>query len=418
MQGPCASMPPVFVSRVAAVLFGFAVAPCFSGEVNGANQLNSALASKPLVIMTKTETRPPTQAEFQSCVDRFGPFPIPNFAKCLQPITQTVEYSAPATVTDSFVVETSSLLFAAVQATSIPVTGRLKTKRIQNCADANLTDTITLTVSGQRGWQVQKSNTLSTTIGASASGSVGVPNVASGSISLSWSQTISSSSQTQESKSDTVTETASDTLTIGPRKALDAELFMYQASAQIPFHADITIDGNVIPNKSGITKASQLLTKAERTVPFDGVLQLDDVSHATFRTIPLTGAAACDGVAPSTQETVLSAQAAAKYVQSSQLQFAKSVAAKNNLLLPQVMKAMKLDDTGPIIGPPDGTSYSVLYTLELVMPDFGRCGFNDLAVPNPAVYAREARQYTTYANGILVSSEQRFVDVFLKCQSI
>lgn len=415
MQRPIFSITLILVSRAAAVLSTFAAVPCFSGELIGVNYLNSILVSKPLVIFSKTETKLPTESEISSCIERVGPF---RLSQCFMPVTQTFEYSGPATVIDSFVVETSPLLFSAVQPTSIPVTGKLKTKRIQNCADANLTDSITLTVSGQRGWTLQKSNSLSTTIGASATGSVGVPNVGSGSITLSWNQTISSSSQTQESKMDTVTETVSDTLTIGPKKALVAELFMYQASAKIPFHADIIIDGNVAPNKSGITKASQLLTKAERTVPFDGVLQLDDVSHATFRTIPLTGAAACDGVAPSTQETVLSTEATAKYARHSELQFAKDMAAKYNLRLPQVMGAINSDDSGPTIGKPDGTSYSVLYTTEIVIPDFGHCGFNDLALPNPAIYSREARQYTTYANGALVSSDQRFVDVFVRCQLI
>jgi len=256
-------------------------------------------------------------------------------------------------------------------------------------------------------------------MGVSATGSVNYAGNG-GSITFTWNQTISASETVQESKSDTVTRTVNDTLVIPPKTALDAELFAYQAAAGLPFSAQVVIDGDLVANQSGVTKASQLLTVAERTLPFEGVLTLNEVSNSVFRTIPLIGADAC--VPAPAAETFTKFKISPQQLVKMNAQFdAAAVEKYSTLLSPEMKKqlaATVMSDDGPSIGPADGTSYSILYSLEVLKPDAGNCGFNDLSVPNGGIYKRETRQYETYANGKLISREVKDVDTFLRCQSI
>ncbi len=394
-------------------------ASSYAGDTNASQYMNGLLASKPSVSIATTKTRPPTQQEFADCVHKQG-FPFPNIGQCAHPITEAIVSTQAATVTSSYVVGVPKLAFDQAQMTSLPTSGLLSRKRIQNCGNVQLTDSITLSVVGTQGWSLSKTHSLSTTMGVSATGSVNYAGNG-GSVTFKWDQTISASDTVVESKSDTVTRIINDTLQVPAKTAVDVELFAYQAAAQVPFSAQIVIDGDIVTNQSGINKASQLLSVAERTLPFDGVLTMSEVSNSVFRTIPIIGADACS--APPPAETFTKFKIQPEQLAKIDSQFAKvSMSKQMKALSPAIQKQLsaivKLDDDGPSIGVPDGTSYTILYSTEVVKPDLGNCGFNDIALPNPGVYNRETRQYETYVGGKLISREVKDVDTFVRCQAI
>jgi hypothetical protein len=70
------------------------------------------------------------------------------------------------------------------------------------------------------------------------------------------------------------------------------------------------------------------------------------------------------------------------------------------------------------VGPAEGISYEIISSSQITKPDAGRCGFNDLSIPNSATYTREVRQYTQYANGTVVRTWTETVDTFLACDNV
>jgi hypothetical protein len=99
--------------------------------------------------------------------------------------------------------------------------------------------------------------------------------------SNSFSETITLSLSTANAETSSTTETAQASATVSQLtkgQAGSEELVMYQASADVPIHATVVVDGNLVDNTNGYKRASDLLTEAERTMPFDGVIHLTGAS--------------------------------------------------------------------------------------------------------------------------------------------
>jgi len=212
----------------------------------------------------------------------------------------------------------------------------------------------------------------------------------------------------------------SDTITIGPKKAANVSLLAYQAAIELPFSATVIVDGDLVGSEGGLQKASALLSKRERTIPLKGILRLTDVSEATVRTDDLQGQAGCEGnagklVIQEAPQASFKTTSIGLHLKSGFALLAKVPRSGISLMgKSQRFAKMKPLEDGPVIGPPDGTSYEILYTNEVAKPSIA-CGFNDIGVPNTGIYTVEARQYRTYVNGKLVSQHQEFVEVFKSC---
>lgn len=70
--------------------------------------------------------------------------------------------------------------------------------------------------------------------------------------------------------------------------------------------------------------------------------------------------------------------------------------------------------SGPSIGPPDGIHYEVVSVREETRMS-AVCGFNDLGVPNGAVFSIEERRYSEYLSGQLLRTWTESAETFIRC---
>lgn len=374
-----------------------------AAEIDAAAHINKIMETKPLVMYQREEVR-------------WEIFPIgvriPHFIQ--------VPYLGPAKASNSYVAEVTALTFDRAKLVSLPEVTLFTQKQLLNCADTNISSTVSMSLTGSRSWGVSKTDGVSTTVSASATGNVGVPGVGSGSLTLGWNQAISTSTTKQESFQDSTTRVMSDTITIGPKKAANVSLLAYQATIEIPYRATVVVDGDLVGSQGGPHKASALLSRAERTLPLAGTIRLTDVSEATVRTDELHGQAGCDGnsgklAVQDIPQSNFRTAATSLYLKSGFSLQAEAPRTGSELgLKSRQFALLKSIDDGPSIGPPDGTSYEVMYTAEVARPAVA-CGFNDLGIPHTGVFSVEARQYRTYVGGKLVSQYQTTVEVFKNC---
>ncbi|HEX8590636.1 hypothetical protein [Pseudomonas sp.] len=385
-------------------------------EISASDHMNSLLATKSLVIYTGTIT---TDVIVYQDVPLLGKIPV------VTKVTTRHDSSGFSKVVNSKVIEVLDLKFDQANITSLPQTGLLTRKTVQNCADASVTSSIGLSVTGTQTWGVTKTNGVTTTIGASVNASVGVQGVGSAGMTLTFSQAISTTTAMSEGGSQQVSRTSNENITIGPRRSVLIELFAYQSTAEIPFSGKIVIDGNLENNLSGVTQASDLLSLSERTLPFSGILRLSDVSQANLRTSDLGGVQGC--AVPNSISIAeerfppFPADKLGSYLLDrfkAPVDFARSESGEIHDHIGKFSNFTWLgENEGPTIGPSDGTSYEILYTTEIYEPS-AACGFNDLGVMNTGIFSLEARQYRNYSNGQLVSQWQDTVKNFLRCHEV
>jgi hypothetical protein len=72
---------------------------------------------------------------------------------------------------------------------------------------------------------------------------------------------------------------------------------------------------------------------------------------------------------------------------------------------------------GDTIGAPDGIHYEIVSTREETRPSVA-CGFNDIGMPNPAVFKIETRRYREYRAGVEARSWTEDVDEFVRCAPV
>lgn len=385
-------------------------------DISASDRLNSLLLFKPNVMINGTRK-----------VTVMIRMPIPFLGEILVPteVDEPYQYPGPARVINTRVVEVKGLQFDTARITELPSTGLLTKKTVHNCANTTVTSSIGLSISGTQSWSISKTNTVATTTGASVTASMGVPGVAGGSMTLSFSQAITTSAQTQDGGSQQVSRTSNETISIGPKQAVSIELFAYQGAAEVPFSAQVVVDGDLEANVTGIKLASELLGVEERTFPFDGVLRLSDVSQANLRTRDLGGADSC-GVTEGLRivaETLppFPADSVGSHLTNGFGNASALTRSENGAIVTKLGNfatfSWNAAEDGPSIGVPDGTHYEILYTTQVYEPSVA-CGFNDISVPNLGIFSIEARQYRTYNNGQLVSQWQENVKTFISCHQV
>jgi hypothetical protein len=303
---------------------------------------------------------------------------------------------------------------------ALPERATLAATFYQHCADAQLSTTLSLSVTGNSSYSFTKTDSVNTTIGGSATATF-VGQAGSLSTMLNVSRSLSTSNATTESFSESVTRSQSITLTISPNKQGKFELLVMETTVEVPFSALIIVDGRLVQNSNGISKASELLNESDRSLPFKGVLRITNVSGAYIRTTDVPGAPACskaDIGGIKKDPSVISFPGAA--LSAGEL----ATFSKPSVQPPGLMK-LRLSGSrfslvageGPSIGPADGVSYQVMYISEVIHPA-AQCGFNDLSIPNNGVFTMEAREYTSYLNGTLIARWQDHVETFKSCRPV
>lgn len=93
-------------------------------------------------------------------------------------------------------------------------------------------------------------------------------------------------------------------------------------------------------------------------------------------------------------------------VQTSVIQLVKRTLLVETYSIPRV--------AGAEIGNPDGIHYTIVSTSETTRPS-PACGFNDLGLPNPAVFTVENRYYQEYSDGKVLRAWSDEVEIFKEC---
>jgi len=148
--------------------FAFGIVPALqasAGEVDAIAHMNRLMEAKPPVTYLREDVRWET-IRFPGGTIRI-PIPI------------KVPYQGPARAANSYVAEVTAFAFDKAKLVALPEISLYTHKQLLNCADTNVSSTVSLALTGAKGWSVSKTDGVSTTVSASASGSVGVPGVGS-----------------------------------------------------------------------------------------------------------------------------------------------------------------------------------------------------------------------------------------------
>jgi hypothetical protein len=347
-----------------------------------------------------------------------------------EPWCETKTFSRPsktaglASVINSRVVEMRSVEFGATVATSIPEQIVVTRKTIKNFADVSVISSVSLSISGTESWQVTKSRGVSTTAGASVTLSGISTPIGSGSVSVSFSQTVSTSVATTEGNARSVTRSTNDSVSIGPKKSIQYELLAYQTTAEIPFRAVVIIDGDLSPNLSGVSVASQLLSELARTLTIEGSIQVSALSEGFLSVIELPQTVVAVDASHTTETTTESFSSLGTMSNLMKMSFfaPRDVERDDSKVIASPPASTPgqtqiQDNGGTTIGPPEGTHYEILYTEKVYRPT-PQCGFNDIGLMNGGVFRIEARRYTTYVNGVSVATWEEKVEVFEACWAL
>lgn len=324
------------------------------------------------------------------------------------------DFLTPALVTGSAVVEVKDFKFLPEKTKSFPVNARVKTEIFKNCSDKiSLTKTFSLAVGVTTGWTVAKTQGVSTTIGASVTISGDIKFLkASGTVN--FSQTVTSSTTVTETSSSTTNRTSSDTVVIPPHSAGTFNLLAYEETLEIPFSALIVVDGPLILNSSGLIKASDILTEAERTLSFEGSLTITDASRGetsiSFAEWEIECAADDKEHSHYSLREFSAPESALSKSFLSGFKKPRDHARTDNANV----RPVKAD--GDTMGPPaDGRLFETLYTVEEMRGDFGNCGFNDLGIPNTGVYEVAHGTWHEFLGGKEVATYAGTQEKFLRC---
>jgi hypothetical protein len=192
----------------------------------------------------------------------------------------------------------------------------------------------------------------------------------------------------------------------------------FQVTADVPFRASVEVDGELQPNLSGVTLASQLLSAEQRLLQIEGSIRLQSLSEATLRVSALPQEQLHDDP----QVTLRVVDDRASFVGQISNAFRDAFAPLQHLARDNgALVAVSASSFGAVgqavlndIGPPNGTHYQILYT-ERISRGTPACGFSDTAAPNWGNFRIEAREYTTYVDGKAVARWQEKVEIFESC---
>jgi len=377
-------------------------------ERSAADFLNEALAKKPLITVSTTVWK-----ARQKC--RRLPKSADGGVACEEEKYQETSTSqTPASVTSTTVVKVNNLKFDTAKIVSLPGRAMVDFKEYSNCDDVQLTTSVTVGVSGTRSWSVSKTEGVSTTTGGSAT-LTGSAQYGSASVSLNYSHTINTSTTESESFSEAASRTATDSVSVGPKKVGRFSIIAYQMAMDIPFSGEVIVDGPIRENTSGIQRASDLLSERERTMPLRGVLHSTDVSAAKVKTESLPFAPECQSDKRSDAALVMNEHRFDAPDKAVSARFLTGFVAQGKIARDSKnIVSSAMSNVAAQIGQPDGTSYEILYSTETVHPD-PRCGINDLGIANLAIFNVEHRIYRTYVNGKEVAVWASDNEVYRKC---
>ncbi|TPN38679.1 hypothetical protein FKO01_04955 [Mesorhizobium sp. B2-3-3] len=404
-------MTKVYLNLVC--LTGILVAPLWSAAAHANTDatrfLNGLLSEKKNIKRHRT-----VQVEIEECHTYRNPGdPSQSDRECsTNTESRSQNFAAKPKAISSFVVDVRNLQFHQDSVVALPSTPILSHQFYRNCADDTVVSgTVSLSVSGTEGYSVTKSKSVGTTMSGSVTmhaqlAPLGVGG--GGSTTFSMSRSVSLSDSETENHSEATTRTQTYTVSI-PKKSIGTfSMLAYQTTIDLPFSATVIVDGKLEANDSKVKNASDLLTEAERSMPFEGIVRMTNVSEGVFQTDRLPGNPQCDD-----NDTRLTTRSEEFLLPpGSELNGAFRLPQDFYAMLQLVPSINSPDE--PTIGSAEGVHYQVMASYPVQQPD-PQCGFNDLGVPKSATYRTELRNYTNYVAGKLIASWSETVSAFEQC---
>lgn len=413
----------IFVRLLSSIVLVVATANAVAKEVDAQQFLNDRLSAKPglyysrplperKVCTTVVKRDKCSKGAEGGCADNTY-----EVTQCkVERPAQLEKYTDSGKVGKTRIASVRDLIFDKANTVSLPEKAILSSVDFQNCADVSVTQAISLNVAGTKSYSVAKTDSISTTQGGSVTLS-GSFFGNSASATYNFSQTVGLSNTTSEGDSVTVSRATASTISIGPGRSGRFELLIYETTVEIPFSAKVVVDGDLLPNDSGVVLASQLLSEEERTIRFSGSIRLTDVSNAIVRTVPAAKSEQCTSGNPAlvvqTNPQITIPASSIPQLEKKKFSpistFFKGAASKKFVAIP-----VESLNFGPVIGPADGIGYEVLAVNDVTKPA-PFCGFNDLGIMNIGVFSVETRRYTQYSNGNMIASWMDQVETFKRC---
>lgn len=334
----------------------------------------------------------------------------------------TEKFSNYAKVDATEIVEVKDLVFREERIKQFPERIRMQRQQFFNCDNLSPSISISMSVSASSSHSITFTKTVATSksigLNLSFSGMFG-----SASTNISFSKQVSIGSGNSASETETVTRTISANIPIPPNTVGIATLMVYETEIEVPFEASVVLEGNLAKNESGFDKASELLTEEERTIKIEGILRVQGVSDGVFRTQKLPGSCSNENVmdlrTPSSETYEFFDDGSQEKLKPFEGGLRRSLERDSffDMDVELFRDGLSLTERTAIIGNiPDGVSYSVVYSRNIMKPDV-RCGFNDIGVPNGATFSVEGRQYVRYIGGKPVDSWFEEHETYMGCFS-
>lgn len=380
-------------------------------DISATEHLNSMLAGKPAVRVRVQRHRTAYDCQWRRAAG--------DWTEVCWPKDEVFDeiVSLPASVTSSLIVEVKKMAAHKERVKSFPIMARVRSEIIKNCSDSiTFQKTMSLSVQFTKGWSVQKTAGVSTTAGGTLTVSAEVPFLKAAGGTFNFSQTVSSSSQSSESYSHLETRSSSELISVKPQSAGEYYLIAYEETLEVPFSAEIVVDGPLATNESGFSMASDLLSEQERTLPFDGSLTISDASRGETSIRYLDWKVVCadtqgEHVARLSREFVVP-ESALDASFKSRFSEPSIQLRENGINLGSRRPTAAPDEIGP---PPDGKLFETLYSIEEQRMDPGQCGFNDLGVPNAGIYKVDYGTWHEYLGGREVATYAGKQETFMRC---
>lgn len=328
----------------------------------------------------------------------------------------TYEEHYQETYVDQARVKTAELLSIApitwdkAKITTLPATALIQRLTYFNCLDDPFTTSYTLSVTGSRSNSISKTHSVSLKVGTSLRQSFGVSNGVMGGqtqVTVSLDVTTSDSTTSTEQFSNAETRQWMVSITPKPGNAGYLQLLAVQQSIVIPFSTTLVVDATMEPNISGFSKASQLLTENERTLPFDGSVAATQLSDSYVGGFPPEKKLNCK------KPEFKGKQDATVVNLTIPLDDLKAEYAKTFMSMKRAYDGRK--EPAADEKHADGIEHQYLSSSSVSTAD-AECGLDKDGNPKLANHTLELAHFTSWESSILMSEWDELVDTFDRCR--
>lgn len=187
-------------------------------------------------------------------------------------------YSDQQRVENGFIVAYSELQLDESKAKDLPTETHEKSVIMENCTSLNQSSSQTLTLSVDRTDTVTVARGVATTVKADVGVNVGIAKVG-----VSVSRTVSLNTTKQQAERKAETHAYTFPIQIAPGTAVDARIWVNVVKVEVPFSGHVVVDGALLANAAGRSKASELLLEEERIIPVAGTISATSASRLHTR---------------------------------------------------------------------------------------------------------------------------------------